>query len=54
MFIGTGHFDAVNQATILICTDMRLIFEMSCISILYLMRIRIPLFFSFWWMSGLQ
>ena len=42
MCIGSGHFDAVNQTAVLIYADMSLISEMSCIALLYLMRIRIP------------
>ena len=42
MCIRTGHFDAVNQAAVLIYADMSLISEMPCIAFLHLMRIRIP------------
>ena len=53
MCIGTGHFNAVNQATVLIYADMSLISEMPCIPFLHLMRIRIPfLLLVFWWKKG--
>lgn len=42
MCVGTGRFNAVNQAAVLIYADMSLISEMPCIAFLYLMRIRIP------------
>ena len=43
--IGCRHIYRMNDSTVLVYPDMRLISEMPCVALLGLMRIRITLFF---------